>query len=57
MQNFLSPSIGYDTEKFLKAKSMLAPIYSYNEAKSKYDMISRIPFKNRDIQAQIDFIA
>ena len=53
----LAPSVGYDTEKFLKAKNMLSPIYIYNEAKSKYDMISRIPFKNKDFQAQIDFLA
>tara|TARA_E500000178_G_C16719899_1_gene616717 strand:- start:232 stop:570 length:339 start_codon:yes stop_codon:yes gene_type:complete len=53
----LAPSTGFDTEKFLKAKVLLTPVYSYNEAKTKYDMISRIPFKNRDLRTQIDALA
>ena len=53
----LAPSIGYDTEKFIKAKNLMSPVYSYNEAVSKYDMISRIPSKNKDLSSQINLLA
>ncbi len=53
----LAPSIGYDTEKFLKARDLLSPVYSYNEAQSKYDMVSRIPINSRDIRSQLDLLA
>ena len=53
----LAPSIGYDTEKFIKAKNLMSPVYSYNEAVSKYDMISRIHSKNKDLSSQINLLA
>ena len=53
----LSPSIGFDTEKFLKSRSLLTPIFSYNEAVSKYDMISRINMSNKDIQSKVNILA
>lgn len=55
-KNF-SPSIGFDTEKFLKSRSLLTPIFSYNEAVSKYDMISRINMSNKDIQSKVNILA
>jgi len=53
----MAPSIGFDTEKFIKAKNLLAPTYSFNEAKTKYDMVSRITNSNKDFQSQINIIA
>ena len=53
----LSPSVGFDTEKFLKSRSLLAPVFSYNEAVSKYDMISRINMSNKDIKSEVNIFA
>ena len=53
----LSPSVGFDTEKFLKSRSLLAPVFSYNEAISKYDMISRINMSNKDIKSEVNIFA
>ena len=53
----LSPSIGFDTEKFLKSRSLLSPVFSYNEAASKYDMISRINMTNKDMQSKVNILA
>ena len=53
----LSPSVGFDTEKFLKSRSLLTPVFSYNEAVSKYDMISRINMSNKDIQSEVNIFA
>ena len=53
----MAPSIGFDTDKFIKAKNLLAPIFNYNEAKTKYDMVSRITNKNKDFQSQVSILA
>ena len=53
----LSPSVGFNTEKFLKSRSLLTPVFSYNEAVSKYDMISRINMSNKDIQSEVNILA
>ena len=53
----LSPSVGFNTEKFLKSRSLLAPVFSYNEAVSKYDMISRINMSNKDMQSEVNILA
>ena len=53
----LAPSVGFDTEKFLKSRSLLTPVFSYNEAVSKYDMISRINMSNKDIQSEVNILA
>ena len=53
----LSPSVGFDTEKFLKSRSLLTPVFSYNEAVSKYDMISRINMTNKDMQSKVNILA
>ena len=53
----LSPSVGFNTEKFLKSRSLLTPVFSYNEAVSKYDMISRINMSNKDMQSEVNIVA
>ena len=53
----LAPSVGFDTEKFLKSRSLLTPVFSYNEAVSKYDMISRINMSNKDMQSEVNILA
>ena len=53
----IAPSIAYDTEKFLKEKNLLSPIFNHNEAITKYDMISRLENKNKDFQSQINILA
>ncbi len=53
----LSPSIGFDTEKFLKSRSLMSPVFSYNEAVTKYDMISRINMTNKDMQSKVNILA
>ncbi len=53
----LSPSVGFNTEKFLKSRSLLTPVFSYNEAVSKYDMISRINMSNKDMQSEVNILA
>ena len=53
----IAPSIAYDTEKFLKAKNLLSPIFNHNEAITKYEMISRLENKNKNFQSQINVLA
>ena len=58
----LGPSIAYIGEKFkfikyLKSKSILSPVYMHNEAKTKYEMISRIPLHKQDLNSQINILA
>ena len=53
----LAPSSSVTTEKFLKSKSILSPVYMNNEAKTKYEMISRIPFHKQDLNSQINILA
>ena len=52
-----SPSAPITTEKYLKSKSILTPVYVNNEAKTKYDMISRMPFKKNDLNSQVSILA
>ncbi len=53
----LAPSTATSTENFIKAFSILAPVYSHNEAKTKYDMISQIGMKNLDIREKVNALA
>ena len=52
-----SPSSGFSTEKFLKSKFNLSPVYIQNEAKTKYDMISKIPLKKSDLNSEVNIMA
>ena len=52
-----SPSTLITTEKYLKSKSILTPVFVHNEAKTKYEMISRLPIKNNDLNDQINILA
>ena len=53
----LAPSIAFDTERFLKAKNLLSPIFNQNEAITKYNMISKLENKNKEFQSQINILA
>ena len=53
----IAPSIAFDTEKFLKAKNLLSPIFNHNEAITKYNMISKLENKNKNLQSQINILA
>ena len=53
----LAPSSSITTEKYLKSKSILSPVYMHNEAKIKYEMISRIPLHKQDLNSQINILA
>ena len=46
----LSHSNGSNTEQFLKSKNLLTPVYIYNEAKTKYDMISKLEISLPEIK-------
>ena len=53
----LAPSAAASTENFIKAKAILTPVYSHNEAKTKYDMISQIGMRNLNIREKVDMLA
>jgi len=53
----LSPSSSFSTEKFLKSKSILTPVYVHNEAKTKYEMVSKIPMEKKELNSQVDLFA
>ena len=53
----LAPSNNISTEKFLKSKSILSPVFMQNEAKTKYEMISRTPLSKLDLNSQVDILA
>ena len=53
----LSPASASSTENYLKSKSILAPVYIHNEARSKYEMISRMPINKVDLNSQVNVIA
>ena len=55
-KNF-TPSVGSTTDSFLKSRFMLSPIYNNIEAKSKYDMISRIESKISQVRTQVELLA
>ncbi len=52
----LSPSTGSSTENFLKARSLLSPIYRNNEAISKYEAISLGPLMLKQVKKDLDRI-
>ncbi len=53
----LGPSNTFDTEKYLKSRATLSPIYMHNEARLKYEMISRVPLKKEDLNSQVNILA
>ena len=54
----LSPSSSsISTEKFLKSRSILTPVYVHNEAKTKYEMVSKIPMEKKELNSQVDLFA
>ena len=55
-RNF-SQSNGSNTEKYLKSKNLLTPVYIYNEAKTKYDMISKLEISLPEIKPQVNILA
>ena len=55
-RNF-SHSNGSNTEQFLKSKNLLTPVYIYNEAKTKYDMISKLEISLPEIKPQVNILA
>ena len=52
----LSPSTGSSTENFLKARSLLSPVYRNNEAISKYEAISLGPLMLKQVKKDLDRI-
>ena len=53
----LAFSNGDNTEQFLKSKNLLTPVYLYNEAKTKYDMISKLEVSLPEIKLQVNILA
>ena len=52
----LSPSIGSLTENYLKAKTLLSPVYRNNEAIAKYEAISIGPLMLKHVKRDLDRI-
>ena len=52
----LFPSTGSSTENFLKARSLLSPVYRNNEAISKYEAISLGPLMLKQVKKDLDRI-
>ncbi|MBF96553.1 MAG: hypothetical protein CMJ13_04945 [Pelagibacterales bacterium] len=50
-------SNGDTTEKFLKSKNLMTPVFIYNEAKTKYDMISKLEISLPKIKLNVDLFA
>ena len=50
----LSPSTGSLTENYLKAKTLLSPIYRNNEAIAKYEAISLAPLMLKQVKKDLD---
>ena len=46
----LSPSYGFLTEGFLKARIFFSPVFMHNEAATRYSMISKISFSGSQIR-------
>ena len=51
-----APSSGSLTENFLKSRSNMSPIFRFNEAATKYEMISTPPIHLTKIKRSIDLI-
>lgn len=52
----LAPSSGSMTVNFLKARSNLSPIFKFNEAATRYEMISSAPLTFTEIKKSIDIM-
>ena len=52
----LAPSSGSLTENVLKSRASMGPIFKYNEAATKYEMISMGPLFLKNIKKNIDII-
>ena len=52
----LAPSIGSTTDSFLKARLLLSPVFNNVEAKSKYDMVSRLENKVSQVRTQVQLL-
>ena len=50
-------SNGDNTEQYLKSRNLLSPVYIYNEAKTKYDMISKLEVSLQKIKLQVNVLA
>ena len=50
-------SNGDNTEQYLKSRNLLSPVYIYNEAKTKYDMISKLEVSLQKIKLQVNILA
>ena len=50
-------SNGDNTEQYLKSKNLLTPVFVYNEAKTKYDMISKLEVSLPKIKLQVNILA
>ena len=53
----LSPSVGYTTESYLKSKEIYTPLFNHNEAKTKYEMISKLNTAIEKIKNQVVILA
>ena len=51
-----APSSGSLTENFLKSRSNMSPIYRFNEAATKYEMVSMAPINLNNIKKNIDLM-
>ena len=51
-----APSAGSLTENFLKSRSNLTPVFIFNEAATKYEMVSVAPINLTKIKRNIDII-
>ncbi len=52
--NSLAPSTGSLTESYIKAKTLLSPIYRNNEAIAKYEAISLGPLTLKQVKKDLD---
>ena len=52
----LTPSLGNTTDSFLKSRFLLSPVFNNNEAKTKYDMISRLENKISQVRTQVELL-
>ena len=50
-------SNGDNTEQYLKSKNLLTPVFINNEAKTKYDMISKLEVSLPKIRLQVNILA
>ena len=51
-----APSSGSLTESFLRSRSNMSPIFRFNEAATKYEMVSVAPISLTKIKRNIDLI-